>query len=80
MNEYEAAAAIGDVVRRLHSYELTPEQGAQRLKRAMSDAVCAGQINARITTAIRANHDALMHAQNRNADLIKLRDLLNATP
>ena len=76
MQDFEAAACIGDVVRKMHQYDMTPEQGAARLKGAMQDAVNAGLIQARITTAIRMNHEQLQHAQNRNADLIKLRGLL----
>jgi uncharacterized protein YkwD len=76
MNEFEATAEIGNCIRGLHGYTMTPEQAAARLEPAMADAVNSGLIHARITTAIRANHEALTQAQNRTSDLIKLRTLI----
>jgi hypothetical protein len=76
MNEFEATAAIGDCVRGLHGFTKTPEQAAAMLRPAMNDAVNTGLIHARITTAIRTNQDAIVQAQNRIADLIKLRTLI----
>lgn len=79
MNEYQAVALIGLVTRKLHLFELTPEAGARMLAPVLGDAVNEGMIEARITTAIRANHEALRTAQNRNADLMKLRELLKVS-
>lgn len=77
MNEYAAAALIGDCVRGLHQYTTTPEKSAVALRPAMTDAVNVALINARITSAIRCNQDAIAHCRNRIASLNKLQELIS---
>jgi hypothetical protein len=76
MKEFQASALVGDAVRGLHSFSLTPEVAAERLRPAMTDAVCTGVIHSRLDRAIADNQATIRDAQNRIADLTKLRTLI----
>lgn len=77
MNDYDAAAAIGYVVRKMHVYEMDLPQAERLTKTFMADPVSAGVIMVRLEAAIRTNQEAIRHAQNRNAALMDLRDRIS---
>ena len=78
MNDYDAAAIAGDVVRKMHNYTMTPESGAEWCRPFMRDPALRSVIITRIDASVRTNQETIRQAQNRNADLVKLRDLVNA--
>jgi hypothetical protein len=69
MNDFEAAGAVGDVVRYLHQFQLTPDGAALRLKPYLSDGACRGIIQARLDGAMLINQQLIRDASHRNDDL-----------
>lgn len=76
MKEFQASALVGDAVRGLHSFILTPEIASERLRPYMTDAVCTGKIHDRLDRAIADNQETIRLAQNRITDLMKVRKLI----
>lgn len=77
MNEFEATAIVTDTLRKMHLYGASPESAAQRLAPALTDPVVRGQTVATIQQRIQQQHAVKREAENRAADLAKLRDLIS---
>lgn len=76
MKEFEAAGAVGDVVRSLHQFMLTPDDAARRLKSYLSDGACRGIIQARLDGAMLINQQVIRDASHRNDDLKTLSSII----